>query len=358
MVRCRDRDARQVDVALIDLDLPGIGGVEVAAALKQSGAAPAVVMLCPGGRDAASQRRDGSAVDHWLVKPLKQSQLFDTMMELLGTVPAPSSRMHPGGTGEAEFSGVKVLLAEDNLINQRVAVEILKRVGIEAETAETGAIAVERVSANRYDLVLMDVQMPELDGLAATEAIRKQVGDRETPIIAMTAHAMQGDRERCLEAGMDDYVAKPIDREALIATIKRHLRPRRAAPREAEPARGADSADHSGLDVSDGVARLGGDLELYRTILRMYCDDYRDFCAGLQQLVSVGEYEKARLKAHDLKGASGNVSATVVHQLARELEQACHKGDRALIAELSDRLALALNRVGTALEEIDRAEAS
>ena len=357
LVRCRDTGAAPIDVALIDVDLPGIEGIKVAAALKEASTASAIVMLSPGGREGRPQNWAGAGVDRWLSKPLKQSQLFDTMMELLGTVPAPSSAMRRAAPSQAEFAGVKVLLAEDNAINQRVAVEILKRVGIAVETAENGAIAVERAAAGGHDLILMDVQMPELDGLAATQAIRKQIGDRDTPIIAMTAHAMQGDRERCLEAGMDDYVSKPIDREALVATIKRHLRPRRAsaaaglAPMATDPTRG------NGVDVSDGVARVGGDLDLYRTILRMYCDDYRDFCAGLQQLASLGEYDKARIKVHDLKGASGNVSAVTVHQLALQLEQACRDSNVAVINSLSGRLEVALSQVGRVLEELERAEA-
>lgn len=199
--------------------------------------------------------------------------------------------------------------------------------------------------------------MPELDGLAATEAIRKQIGDRDTPVIAMTAHAMQGDRERCLEAGMDDYVSKPIDREALVATIKRHLRTRRASAAVGLAPVAADPTPGNGVDVSDGIARVGGDLDLYRTILRMYCDDYRDFCAGLQQLVSLGELDKARIKVHDLKGASGNVSAVTVHQLALQLEQACRDSNVAGINSLSDRLEVALSQVGRTLEELDRDEA-
>ncbi len=362
LARCRDNGAAEIDVALIDVDLPGVDGVKVAAALKGASTAPAVVMLSPGGREGRPRSDEGARIDRWLSKPLKQSQLFDTMMELLGTVPAPSSAMRRAAPSQAEFAGVKVLLAEDNAINQRVAVEILKRVGIAVETAENGAIAVERVAAGAYDLILMDVQMPELDGLAATEAIRKKIGNRDTPIIAMTAHAMQGDRERCLEAGMDDYVSKPIDRETLVATIKRHLRLRRGPAGGAAPSGTAvtldDSARSSGLDISDGVARVGGDLDLYRTILRMYCDDYRDFCAGLHQLVSLGDYDKARIKVHDLKGASGNVSAVRVHQLTLELEQACRAGDSARISALSDRLAEALSGVGTALEALEREQAT
>ncbi|NEX15057.1 MAG: hypothetical protein C1943_00095 [Halochromatium sp.] len=357
MARCRDRGAAPIDVALIDVDLPGVDGIKVATALKEASTAAAVVMLRPGGREGRFEDGDRLSVDRWLSKPLKQSQLFDTMMELLGTLPAPSSSMQRAKPSESEFADVKVLLAEDNAINQRVAVEILKRAGIAVETAENGTIAVERAATGGYDLILMDVQMPELDGLAATEAIRKQIGDRDTPIIAMTAHAMQGDRERCLEAGMDDYVSKPIDREALIATIKRHLRPRRTPQTDR-------AADHAGtlmddpeldkaLDVSEGVARVGGDLDLYRTILRMYCDDYRDFCLGLRQLVSLGEYEKARIKAHDLKGASGNVSATRVYQLALALEEACRAQDSAQISTLREQLAVALSQVGAALEWLD-----
>ncbi|WP_462322011.1 hybrid sensor histidine kinase/response regulator, partial [Halochromatium sp.] len=358
LARCQDQGTAPIDVALIDIDLPGIDGAKVAAALKGTGTSPAVVMLSPGGREARPRGAENARVDRWLSKPLKQSQLFDTMMELLGTVPAPSSAVQPVASLQGELTGVNVLLAEDNAINQRVAVEILKRAGIAVETAENGAIAVERAAAGGYDLILMDVQMPELDGLAATEAIRKQIGDRDTPIIAMTAHAMQGDRERCLEAGMDDYVSKPIDREALVATIKRHLRPRRAGAAGESSSAAADLASDNGVDVSDGIARVGGDLDLYCTILRMYCDDYRDFCAGLQQLVSLGEYDKARIKAHDLKGASGNVSAINVHQLALQLEEACRAGDAAGVSAINDRLALALNRVGTTLAELERAEAS
>ncbi len=283
-----------------------------------------------------------------------QSQPFDAVTEICCSQD-PIGPLEPDGSAETgDFPGARVLLVEDNPINRRVAEEILKLAGIEVVTAQNGKEALDKMAGGSIDAVLMDIQMPELDGLAATRAIRNEMNNGDIPIIAMTAHAMQGDRERCLEAGMNDYVSKPIDRKELFSTLRRHIGRKRVGPSEDTPLQNQSEISLPGLDITEGMNRLGADLELYMGIIAEYCANYRDVEAVICDAVEAGNYKKAEQTAHSLKGASGNISATDLYQYAIQLERLCRARSDDHILDLSKKIAAELRRLSTIPQKIQK----
>ena len=228
---------RPFDAVVLDYHMPGMDGVETARRLRAlgDGWAPALVML-----SSLAERPDdaGRLFDAWLAKPTKRAALLRTLAQALGAAgaaPAPAASVSPASDAPADYGDLRVLLAEDNAVNQKVAVRLLQKMGLEADVVGDGAEAVaavrEAAGARPYDVVLMDVQMPVLDGLAATAQIRAAVAaDRQPYVVALTANAMEGDREACIEAGCDDYVSKPVRPDALAAALARRAE---RAPAEA-----------------------------------------------------------------------------------------------------------------------------
>ncbi len=243
-------------------------------------------------------------------------------------------RNHPD-----EFFNVNLLLVEDSPINRRVAVEILSQAGIKVTTANNGKEALETISKSNFDIILMDIQMPEMGGLEATRIIRREFKPASLPIVAMTANAMKGDRQQCLAAGMDDYVSKPIDRKQLFTVLRRNLntsgkntrphptqRPTEALNREA-----AFSKISSVLNVKEGMDRLGVDLQFYVSIIEEYHNQHKEISQDIRTLIKTGDYKKAFIAAHTLKGASGNISAINLFRLSTDLEKACLDKNKAAI---------------------------
>jgi len=207
---------------LFDLLMPGLDGLELAEEIgraRRGGALPVVILSSIGLRE-----REGAAIAAWLAKPVKPSALHDTLANVLlgsvGTAPATAGAQSPDGTTAGRHP-LRILLAEDNAVNQKLALRLLAQMGYQADVAGDGLQAIEAVERTRYDVVLMDVQMPELDGLEATRRIRTRWPDLPLPIVAMTANAMAGDREACLAAGMTDYISKPIRPAELGAALER-----------------------------------------------------------------------------------------------------------------------------------------
>ena len=210
------------DLAIVDMHMPGMDGAMLARAVRDGGHALPLVLFSSHGRKEASDRLFAAT----LAKPLRQSQLFDTLVSLLGHEPAPRAAATATARPriDARMAGnhpLRILLAEDNVVNQKLALRLLQQMGYRADVASNGIEAIECVARQPYDVVLMDVQMPEMDGLEATRRITVRWPASERPrIIAMTANAMQGDREECLAAGMDDYVTKPIRVDALVGALQ------------------------------------------------------------------------------------------------------------------------------------------
>ena len=249
---------------------------------------------------------------------------------------------------------LRILLAEDNVTNQQVALGILGRLGLRADAVSNGAEAVRSLETVPFDLVLMDVQMPEMDGLEATRHIRdpkSAVKRHDIPIIAMTAHAMQGDRERCLDAGMNDYLTKPVSPQALADALERWL-PRDDAAALAQPATGPGEASPAAVRTSEVpvfdragmLARLMDDEDLARVVAEGFLADAPKQVEALRDALGAGDGPAASRQAHTLKGASAAVGGEALRAVAFEMEQAANGGDLAAVAarlpDLESQLAL------------------
>jgi CheY-like chemotaxis protein/HPt (histidine-containing phosphotransfer) domain-containing protein len=214
-------------------------------------------------------------------------------------------------------------VAEDNVVNQKVALRVLEKLGYRAEAVANGQEALEALETIPYDLVLMDVQMPEMDGFEATRVIRdpeSRVLNQSTPIVAMTAHAMKGDRERCLEAGMDDYLTKPIDQEELLAAIERWVKKSKSDLGTVIDQGAEGPPSESAIDLDQIMGRLGGDRTFLKEIIGVFLTEGRQQLDLLRASVLNQDYETTLKVAHRLKGAAANLSAVGVQKAASALE--------------------------------------
>ncbi|KAA0678619.1 response regulator [Roseomonas genomospecies 6] len=334
------REGRPFRVVLLDWQMPGMDGLETSAGIAalELVQAPHHIMVTSYGREEVLKGAENTAIEEVLFKPVNPSALFDGIMRVLGADEEATDAVPTQTVPSADLShlrGARILLAEDNDLNQQVACELLGDAGLVVEVAENGAIAVEMVQAASYDLVLMDMQMPVMDGIAATLEIRR-LGFAGLPIVAMTANAMQADRDRCLDAGMNDYLAKPIDPDALWATLLAWVVPRAGlgagapplplpAPATADDA--ADDADAPpagipGLDTAAGLSRVLGKKRLYRDLLRKFIAGQKGAVSAIRAALDEGDLATAERHAHTLKGTAGNIGALPVQDAAANLEAA------------------------------------
>jgi PAS domain S-box-containing protein len=336
-----------------------------------------VLMVNSAGRASGAEQCREAGVRASILKPLKQSELLDT---ILGVLSASAPPPPPPTAGAARGEGrpdpaaprlppLRVLLAEDNLVNQRLAVRLLEKAGHAVRVAANGRQAVEATAQERFDVVLMDVQMPELGGMEATELIRRR--ERESgehvPIIALTAHAMKGDRERCLAAGMDGYVAKPIRDRELFGTIEQVLQahaPSRAAhgaagphagggtsPAPAAPqgGRGEGGAVAEDFDRAAALERCGDDAELLRELIDMFLGEIPGWMAALAAAVRDGNAEQVKRLAHTIKGAVGTFGAAPAWEAALRVETLGREGRLADVGPAWQELQAAVGRLEAAL---------
>ena len=324
------RDTTVFDLAIIDLNMPGMDGMELAHTLKADPATQGTVLflLSSSGQrlEAAESHLTGFAAS--MTKPVRASELFDCLITSLHSgearqpAVAPTPATHRDSDSDTEVLGM-ILLVEDNKVNQMVGTKVLQKLGYTFAIANNGVEAVDamRSGPGTYDAVLMDCQMPEMDGYQATVAIRELEGAaRHTPIIAMTAAAMEGDREACMAAGMDDFISKPVRVEAVAEVLARWVTgPEHEEDRGAEPAdAGDDPLDRSQidllLDLDDGE---GGALS---EIVEEYIAHSKQVWVELRRTLSAGDPAALERSAHTLKGASANVGASTLAQLCGALE--------------------------------------
>jgi CheY-like chemotaxis protein len=241
------------------------------------------------------------------------------------------------------------LLVEDNELNQEVAMGLLETAHMSIDLAENGKVAVRMISEKDYDLVLMDMQMPVMDGVSATKAIRSDPRFLTLPIIAMTANAMDTDREMCIQAGMNDHVAKPIDPDQLFATLKRWIKVRRPIPSPEVPVNKAEAASSpgvthipeiEGVDLTDGLKRVGGNQRLYRELLVKFAAKFADAGVQVSSALQSGDRSGAERIAHTVKGVAGNIGIKQVQFAAEKLEKAIREGGEAVPVILQDLTSL------------------
>ena len=319
---------------LLDANMPEMDGFAVAAAIGADArfAGVRLMMLTSSGRPGDAARCRELGISAYLTKPVRQADLFDAVSALFGAGPRVAPLL-PAVTGAARRA--RVLLAEDNLVNQRVARSMLERRGHDVTVVSNGAEALNAFAPGRFDVILMDVQMPVMGGFDATMAIRGRE-EREgghVRIVALTAHVLQRDRERCLAAGMDGYLAKPIDRLDLFAAVELDD-PEAAAPRVSRV-----GDDVPQFDEAELVERLGGDREVLREVVTIFRHSTPELIEEIRSAIDGRDLARLKSAAHTLKGAAGNLSAKRLAALALELEGAGRASDIALAAHYFPRLA-------------------
>jgi PAS domain S-box-containing protein len=321
-------------LALLDWRMPGMDGLETVRHIRNDltlSPSPEIIIISGYISSAIREEAEELGVQVVLAKPLQMSTLFNAIMETFGRECRhqiqDKSHTLPVNGSVKQLNGIRVLLAEDNNINQIVAQEILKRFGAEVVTANNGREAVEAVvGGGTFDMVFMDIQMPEMNGYEATTAIRRIKGDRELPIIAITALAYDEERERCLAAGMNDHVAKPFDPDQLYSVMLRWVRPGKAIgssapPKSAAPA-GLFPDSLPGIDVASVLKRCGGNRALAKEIITSFRDQNRSGGADIRGAVGRGDRERAQFLIHTIKGLSGTIGATSLFDTISELETA------------------------------------
>jgi signal transduction histidine kinase/DNA-binding response OmpR family regulator/HPt (histidine-containing phosphotransfer) domain-containing protein len=379
------------DLVIMDWKMPGMDGLEASSRIKtdlEPAHQPKIIMATAFGRQEIMSQAEEVGLDGFLIKPVNPSVMFNTIMEVFGADVERGPRIRTekarGEDALGKIRGARILLVEDNEINQQVAREILSGAGLKVTLADNGQEAVNAVQQNQYDAVLMDIQMPVMDGYESTRKIREWEGGIENaevgmrngewgrrnkieknsdlkseipnpksqiqgiPIIAMTAHAMTGDREKSLEVGMDDHVAKPIDPEQLFSTLLKWIKPRgdeNEAPspetelfisRQAQVSEGSrvpstnkgnDDLPPSlpGFNLEAGLKRMQGNRKLYRKLLLDFGKGYRDASENIHNALIANDIKQVHSLVHNIKGLAGNLSATRLQEAATNMDGSVKK---------------------------------
>jgi CheY-like chemotaxis protein len=339
----------------MDWQMPGMNGLETSRVIKRGSGlrnVPKIIIITAFGGEEVWLQAEEMGIEGFLQKPVTPSVLLDTLMNLFST---PGIEKVPASAEKPEHavplaSGIRVLLVEDNEVNQQVATELLESEGAKVALASNGAEAVRVLTEGdqppAFDVVFMDLQMPEMDGFTATRLVRAQPHLQKLPIIAMTAHVMADEVQRCLEAGMNDHVAKPIDPEAFFATLARWTR---AHPQEAPnlPSGAKNGGDEiilpalAGVNVAAGLERTAGNKRLYRDLLAQFAARHESTGNRIKEALESGDHNQAERLAHSLKGVAGNLGINQIFVLAGTLESAIRESSAAtkgLIEELTSAL--------------------
>lgn len=343
------------ELVFMDWHMPGMNGAEAAKHIHcdpKIVRKPKVVIVTAHGRDDVIQQVQEAGADGFLLKPVSPSTLLDTLLSVLRCPPVVSTTAPPVVSPQrldSQLSGVHLLLVEDNEVNREFASELLHSAGAAVDVAVNGAQALGMVQQHHYDAVLMDIQMPVMDGLEATQKIRALAGNNgeprfaQLPIIAMSALAMRQDVERSRELGMSDYVTKPVNPEELIALLKRWVRPLAAHLSGSIPGAALpdDLLSMSALDARTGVHRIGGKVEAYRRQLRRFATHYADAVERLCNLAQREGAVAAEAYCHALKGVAGNLSAGALFEQVSMIDVRLKQGllpEPQMLAEMAQRL--------------------
>lgn len=370
-----ENDDRPYDLVLMDWKMPELDGIETTRRIKGNPRitnVPAVLMATAYGREEVRLLAENAGIKGFLVKPINPSLLYDMIMEIFGKeikeevdlISRMPEQIADNSLALKSINGAKILLVEDNSINQQVATELLELAGLVVTVANNGKEAVQAVNASEFDLVLMDIQMPEMDGHEATQIIRKESRFDSLPIVALTAHALVGEREKCLNVGMNDYLSKPIKTKDLYRVLIELIKPgeRRVSVGKESPGSKEDydkfPLELPGINLSEGLKNVGGEKVFFRKLLLEFYNDYRTAAREIKEALSNGQKEYAQRRAHTIKGVAATIGAGQLRKNASDLEEAFihdSKNDKqTLIDKLSKSLDEVLESIGTMLAPVDK----
>ncbi len=351
--------SKPFDLLLMSLDLHDLDGFAFRKELLENEALQGLKILTITAFPKRFELNDEQTTPD-LIKPISQSSLFDIVLQVLG------KEVIYQDTGAISFSrakdrikslmGAKILVAEDNDLNQEVARELLEDVGADITIVNNGALAVDAVLETKFDAVLMDVQMPIMGGLEATERIRKTIDSEMLPIIAMTAHAMTGDSEKSLAAGMNAHITKPVDPTILYTTLIRWITGDEKVTEDQielpdyEKDKMNDIDNYAGLNVRQGLARVAGKKESYFRLLKQFITNHKNALDQIAEAIYRNDIEDARQKTHSLKGVAGNIGAMELHKMLETLEIAFKEKDLIKSSELLDTGRKVMNQTLTAID--------
>jgi signal transduction histidine kinase/CheY-like chemotaxis protein len=341
MVRQAAARNEPYEIVFVDWQMPGIDGIETGKrirALPKLAVPPQLVMVTAYGREEVLKQAEENGFASVLIKPVTPSMLFDSAVEALGGARESGVEVQAGSAMDlAPLRSAQVLLVEDNEFNQEVALGLLKDANMSIDVAQNGEVAVRMVGAKKYDVVLMDMQMPVMDGIQATKLIRANPLFRTLPIIAMTANVMASDREKCDEAGMNDHVDKPIDPDELFRVLLRCIKRgggattakamaaseiSQTAPKNSD----VDTFEISGIDTKAALRRTGGSRRRYESLLSRFADSQAQAVQEIRNALAAGDIPTAERIAHSLKGAAGNLGATPLADESAKAETAVKSG--------------------------------
>jgi two-component system sensor histidine kinase/response regulator len=329
------------DVILLDWQMPGMDGIETAKAIRELPISPLPhrIMVTAYGREEVLKEAVLAGLEDVLIKPVSASTMFDTLVQVLG-----GKSDHTDADQQATpltenlntIKGACILVAEDNEFNQQIATELLTDAGFKVDIAENGQKSIEMLDKRLYDIVLMDMQMPVMDGTTATREIRKDERFKDLPILAMTANVMEADIEKCREAGMWDHIGKPIDPDELFSKLLKWVKPRKieevqetagsppveTKKEEPKPEKQDDLPEIPGLDTNLGLKRVMGKKVFYIEMLKKYIENQGQAPVQIRQSLDADDYATAERQAHTAKGVSGNIGATHLQGIAAALEKA------------------------------------
>jgi two-component system sensor histidine kinase/response regulator len=364
------RKEKRFDLVLLDMRMPDMDGEQTLRAIRndpQIREATVIVLTSVGVRGEVAQLK-ALGCSGYLMKPIKQSQLYDAIITVMGLQKSKSpdkqrSMVTRHTIAEQKRRAIYILLAEDDPVNSKLVVTVLERAGFSVDAVDDGQKTIQALESKDYDLVLMDVQMPEMNGFEATKAIR-QMEDRKQhiPIIAMTAHAMKEDKERCLQTGMDDYISKPIEPQNLIHTIEKWIKSTDAQDTISKREHSDEEASDEGIPINfhNALERFGGDKEFFKEILEEFLSYIPKQLEVLDEAVKKGDTSEAEREAHKIKGAAENVGAGRIAGLSFKLELLARKGDltgaEEIVTNLKSQLEILQEHINQALTQEITAE--
>jgi signal transduction histidine kinase/CheY-like chemotaxis protein/ligand-binding sensor domain-containing protein/HPt (histidine-containing phosphotransfer) domain-containing protein len=345
-------------LVLMDWQMPGMDGLQASQSIRRDGwlkHVPRIILVTAFGRDEIRNKAEQIGIDEYVPKPVDASALYDTLLNLFGVagLETDTSRGRRRESAEYNARGTRILLVEDNEMNQQVATELLESAGAVVTVAGHGGVAVKLLREGPqpppFEVVLMDLQMPEMDGHTATRLLRADPRFNDLPILAMTAHALVEERERCLAEGMNDHVTKPIDPDELFAALARWAKPADTTAHAIElphtPVSETELPEIEGIDIAGSLKRVAGNKRVYRNLLEQFAAKQADAAGQIAEALHNGDRPLAERLAHTVKGVAGNLGIGKVQSAAARVESAVRSGDAALPVLLKELEAILVPQV-------------